>query len=133
MSKKKWFQTAIFILIPILTIGIYLYFFQPRYLFHASQEKDITVSDSQTIVLKADDPDERPGSLEIEITGELNGIMDIVLEDSHGPVQFISLKGPKVDHSWNVPWDQTSCKLRFKGREGADGKFHLSYRFMDGE
>ena len=131
MVKKKWFHTLIFILIPILTIWIYLQFFKPRYLFQEPQEMDVVVSASRSYVLKSEKPELAVESLEIDISGEIDGIVTIYLENSARVTQIISLKGPKIEHSFAVPWKEPFCTLAFQPHDKVEGKFHVSYRFME--
>lgn len=133
MPKKKWIITAIFILIPLITLWVYLQFFRPAYLFNEPQTVDVTVEGAREIMLTAKDQHLKIGSLELEFSGKLDGVMDIVLESKEGIAQIISLKGPKVERSFVFPWEHAQCTLIFAGRDNARGKFQIDYRFLEGE
>ncbi|MDX2361816.1 MAG: hypothetical protein QNK23_13485 [Crocinitomicaceae bacterium] len=128
---KNYFSIVVVVSsLIIIGIGYYSYnrFIAPIYA-NAEQEMDVVLMGNNEILLKKTDEQQQIHGIEIEITGPLDGIIDIVVANSEEDLHSIALKGD-VDYIYQNDWYSDSCFLKITTRGNATGELHLIYRFL---
>lgn len=130
--KKKFSATILIASILILIIGYFAYtlFIGPVYKNNQLKTVDVELNTPKTIALAKAEDQHDIFSIEIELSGKTNGIIDIIVSDEKSPVHSIALKGGDIDYIYKADWYSDSCFLYIEGRDQSKGNLHIDYRFL---
>ena len=129
---KNNFSVIVFVLsLIIIGIGYYGYnrFIATIYA-NAEQEMDLVLNGDMEILLQKTSDQHNIHGIEIEFTGPLDGIIDVIVANPLEDLHSVGLKGDELDYIYKNDWYSDSCYLKITTRDDAKGEIHLVYRFL---
>ena len=126
-NKFLWITT---LLIIAIAIWAYMYYIKPVYLFNEPGEVYLEIGKQDSCAVW----NSGAGgvfSIELEFTGEVEGIVDIAIKNADKTIHNLSLKGPTISHIYKADWYSDTCYIISSGREDASGSIEVSYRFLE--
>ncbi|GAB5417833.1 MAG: hypothetical protein Crog4KO_24190 [Crocinitomicaceae bacterium] len=132
MKQRKTVRNTLIstLLIVGLFIFCYYWFIRPIYKNNLDQQRIISIKKEQTIRFGKYPDQESVFGIELEITGQANSNLDIIISDQKGDKHVASVKGKNLDFTYKNDWYKDSCFITIIPRENAGGKAEINCRFL---
>jgi hypothetical protein len=130
--KNKTTLITIVLTVVFIILGFFAYmkFIRSAYLNNPMKTEEFVLGQGQSLVLVKNESQTDIYNIEIEVTGEVSGIFDMVVSNEETPVHVIALKGKEIEYTYKGDWYSDTCFVSIEGRDDATGKLTINYRFL---
>jgi hypothetical protein len=131
---KQGKTVRITIISTLIIIGLFIFsyywFIRPMYLNNLDQNRSVTLRKEQTIRLGKYSDQKKVFGIELEIKGNSDSNVDIILSDENGPKHTAAVKGKNLDFVYKNDWFGDSCLIEIVPRGAIGGKVDVNCRFL---
>ena len=131
MKQKSARITIISTLIIIgLFVFSYYWFIRPMYLNNMDQNRVVLLKKEQSVAFGKYADQKKVFGIELEITGDSDSNVDIILSDEKGVRHTAAVKGKNLDFVYKNEWYGDSCFVEIVPRKALGGKLEVNCRFL---
>jgi len=132
MKKKNAVRNTIISTLIIIGLSVFCYywFIKPMYLNNLDQNKTVRLKKTQIICFGKYSDQKDVFGIELEITGNSDSNVDIVLSDEKSLKHTASVKGKNLDFVYKNAWYGDSCFIQIIPRDAVGGKLDINCRFL---
>lgn len=130
-SRNHVRATVISTLIIIgLFVFCYYWFIRPIYLNNWDQNKKVSLKKEQTIAFGKYANQNKVFGIELEMTGNSDSNLDILISDEDGNRHAASVKGKNLDFVYKNSWTGDSIFIQMIPRGASGGNVEINCRFL---
>lgn len=132
MKRKNHVRATIISTLIIIGLFIFCYywFIRPIYLNNWDQSKTISLKKEQTIAFGKYEGQNKVFGIELEMTGNSDSNVDVLISDEKGNRHVASIKGKNMDFVYKNSWTGDSLFINIVPREAIGGKIEINCRFL---
>lgn len=135
MKQRKPVRNTI--LSSLIIIGLsafcYYWFIRPMFLNNMDQNRNISLEKEQIIKFGKYVDQKKVFGIELEIKGNSDSNVDIVLSDENGVKHSAAVKGKNLDFVYKNDWFGDSCFIEMIPRGKVGGQVDVNCRFLASE
>lgn len=132
MRKKNLTRNTVISTLTIILLFVFCYywFIRPIYLNNLDQNKSISLKKTQLVSFGKYSDQQNIFGIELEITGQSDSNVDIIISDEEGPKHTAAVKGKNLDFVYKNDWYGDSCFVELVPRGKVGGKIEINCRFL---